>query len=152
MLVGVPPANPTSWAEVSRVTESSVTLRDSKAVKLSEVTAYLVAYSSGTLVDHRGPGSLPLPAWARGLRPGQVSERDQLTAADLKEGQSLVRVSFGRSTADPDSRDHYSTTLINVSDRRVRVLTSAAATATAPVRFYRARSRRGGPLQRAGNR
>jgi hypothetical protein len=122
MLVGVPAANPTAWAEVSRVSESSVTLRDSRAVKLSEVTAYLVAYPSGTLVDRRGPDALPMPAWASGLKAAEVTEQDELTPADLKEGQSLVRIAFGRSTAKPDSRDHYSTTLTNVSDRRVRVL------------------------------
>ena len=122
MFVGVPAANPTAWAEVSRVDESSVTLRGSQRVKLANVTAYLVAYPNGALVDRRGPDTLVTPSWAGGLKPAEVIEQDELTPADLKEGQSFVRVEFGPSTAQPDSRDHYSTTLTNVSDRPVRVL------------------------------
>src|SRR5688500_17195623 len=73
IFVGVPPTDPTTWAEVSRVNESSVTLRDSRAVELTEVTAYLVVYPGGTLVDHRGPATLPVPAWVGGLQPAEVA-------------------------------------------------------------------------------
>jgi hypothetical protein len=122
MFVGVPPGNPTAWAEVSGVNESRVTLSDSQTVKLSDVTAYFVAYPGGNLLDHRGPDTLPFPEWVGGLSPAEIPQHDRLTAADLKQGQSLVRVTFGRSTAQPSSRHHYSTTLTNLSDRPVRVL------------------------------
>jgi hypothetical protein len=123
LFVGLPPANPTSWAEVAQVDESSVTLRDSRALKLSEVTAYFVTYPSGNLVDYRCPtDNLPLPAWVKSPAKSVVPDREELTPADLTQGQALVRVTFGKSTSQPGSRHHYSTTLSNVSEKRVRVL------------------------------
>lgn len=65
---------------------------------------------------------MDLPDWVRSVEPATVPDRDELTPADLKLGQTLVSVRFGRSTAEPRSRDHYSTTLTNISDQRVRVL------------------------------
>jgi hypothetical protein len=122
IFVGMPVAEPTDWVEVVRVSDPSVTLADSGVVGLSAVTAYLVTYPSGTLVDYCAPSYLPLPAWVGGLRPAAVHEHDELTLADLQVGQSLVRVTFGQSTARPESPSHYSTTLTNVSNKRIRVL------------------------------
>jgi hypothetical protein len=118
--VGVP--YPSSWAEVSRLTETSVILRDGKEVLAAEITAFVIAYPSGALLDHHAPSGLPLPDWVGGLEPAKFRDQDELTAADLKVGQAIVRVTFGASTAQPASRDHYSTTLTNVSNHRVRVL------------------------------
>jgi hypothetical protein len=119
----VPPANPTRWVQASRVGDFSIDVRGAPAVKPSEVTVYFVTYPSGTLVDHRGPEHLPLPPWVTGLSVAAAArEHDALRPADLKEGQSIVRVTFGPSTGKPGSRDHYSTTLTNVSSRPVRVL------------------------------
>jgi hypothetical protein len=120
--VGVPPANPTAWAEVKRIDDSSVTLRDSRVLGLSAVTAYFVAYPGGTLADYQCSNELPVPEWVRFPEVPGPPDRDRLTAADLKEGQSIVRVEFGKSTSKPESRDHYSTTLTNVSRKRIRVL------------------------------
>lgn len=122
MFVGMPANQPTSWAEVSRIDASSVTLPDSNLIKLADITAYFVTYPSGTLADREGPASLELPAWISGLHPADQPEDDELSLADLTAGQSIVYVSYGRSTAQPTSRNYYSTTLKNVSDRRVRVL------------------------------
>jgi hypothetical protein len=122
LFVGVPTANPTAWVEVARIEESSVTLRDTRVLDLSEVTAYIVAYPSGTLVDYRCPNDLPVPEWVRFPEKSAVPDRDELMAADLKEGLSVVRVTFGRSRSEPASRHHYSTTLRNLSEKRVRIL------------------------------
>ena len=57
-----PMANPTAWAEVNRIDDSSVTLRDSQVLDLPEVTAYFVAYPGGSLGRLRVPhNKLPLP-------------------------------------------------------------------------------------------
>jgi hypothetical protein len=122
LFVGVPPANPTAWVEVTRIDESSVTLRDAQVLGLAAVKAYFVAYPSGALIDYRCPNQLPVPGWVRFPDHSGPPDRDLLTAADLEEGQSLVRVEFGTSTSEPGSRHHYSTTLTNVSGKRVRVL------------------------------
>lgn len=128
LFVGVPPVNPTSWAEVTRIDNSSVILRDSQVLDLDEVTAYFVAYPGGSLADYQCPNELPVPEWVRFPDDSGPPDRDRLTAADLKEGRSLLRVEFGKSTSNPGSRDHYSTTLTNVSGRRVRVLKFAGYT------------------------
>lgn len=128
LYVGMPADNPTAWVEVARIDQSSVTLRDSRVLDLSSVTAYFVAYPSGALVDYRSPNELPVPEWVRFSDDSGPADRDILTAADLKQGQSLVRVVFGKSTSEPGSPDHYSTTLTNVSGKRVRVLKFAGYT------------------------
>jgi hypothetical protein len=122
LFAGLPAAAPANWVEVARIDDSSVTFRNSQALDLSEVTAYLVVYPSGTLVDYRCPNGLPIPEWVKYPEKSGPPERETLTAADLKEGVALVRVEFGKSTSQPDSRHHYSTTLTNVSGKRVRVL------------------------------
>jgi hypothetical protein len=122
LFVGVPPANPKAWAEVVQIDDSSVTLHDSQVLGLAAVTAYLVAYPSGALVNYRCPNELPVPAWVRFPEDSGPPDRDLLSADDLKEGQSLVRVEFGKSTSEPGSGHHYSTTLTNVSGKRVQVL------------------------------
>jgi hypothetical protein len=122
LFVGVPPAYPTTWAEVGRIDDSSVSLRDSQVLGLADVTAYLVAYPSGELIDYRCPNELPVPEWVTFPVDSGPPERDRLAATDLMEGLSLVRVAFGKSTSQPGSHHHYSTTLTNVSGKRVRVL------------------------------
>lgn len=122
LFVGVPSANPTAWVEVARIDGSSVTLRNSQGLDLSEVRACFVAYPSGALVDYRCPNELPVPEWVSFPENSGPPDRAILTATDLKAGVSLVRVEFGKSTSEPRSRHHYSTTLTNVSGKRVRVL------------------------------
>jgi hypothetical protein len=122
MFVGIPAANPVGWAEVAKIDATSLTLQNSLTLDLSQVTAYFVAYPSGMLVDCQRPHELPLPKWVGGLHASDAPDADKLTAADLKKGLLLVRVGFGKSTSKPSSRDHYSTTLTNVSGKRVRVL------------------------------
>jgi hypothetical protein len=122
MCVGIPTDSPESWVEVAAIDESSVTLIDSQVVELSDVTAYLVAYPSGTLVDWDGPPDLTMPSWVNFPEKVPLREHDALAAANLEEGQKLVRVTFGESTSHPGSRGYYSTTLKNISANRVRVL------------------------------
>ena len=122
MFVGMPADDPVGWVEVVKINETSATLRNSERIGLSEVTAYFVAYPSGTLVERRCPNGPRLPKWVKGLYDSGIPDKDVLTAADLSEGLSLVRVEFGKSTSQPASRTHYSTTLRNVSQTRIRVL------------------------------
>jgi hypothetical protein len=122
LFVGVPPADPAAWAEVARIDDSSVTLRNSEVVYLRDVTAYFVVYPRGSLVEYQCEHDLPVPEWVTFLEDTGPPDSDRLTDADLQEGRLLVRVDFGKSTSEPHSRHHYSTTLTNVSRKRVRVL------------------------------
>jgi hypothetical protein len=130
LLVGIPSANPTSWREVSRIDDKSVTLRDSQLLDLSEITTYLVAYPSGKLVEYRCPNSLRIPDWITFPEDSGSPDNDKLTAADLQDGCSLVRVEFGKSTSEPSSKHHYSTTLTNISGNRIRVIKFAGYSKT----------------------
>ena len=130
MFVGVPPANPTAWTEVARIDDLSVTLSNFQVIDLRAVTAYFVAYPSGTLVDYQSSNELSVPDWVKFLKNMRPADRERLTAADLTAGQSQVRVEFGKSTSEPNSRHHYSTTLTNASGNRVRVLKFAGYTKT----------------------
>jgi hypothetical protein len=122
LFVGMPPTTPGEWVEVAEIRESSVTLRNNQVLDLKEVTAYFVTLPSGGPVDIRNPTKLPLPNWVKFPVQATTPEQDELTQEDLKEGRSLVRVAFGKSTSHPNSSDHYSTTLTNLSAMRVRVL------------------------------
>ena len=128
LFVGVPPANPTDWAEVTRIDDSSVTFRNSPALDLSVVSAFFVAYPGGALADWQRTNGLALPDWVTFPNESGPPDHDRLVVADLKQGRSLVRVDFGKSTSKPKSPHHYSTILTNVSGRRVRVLKFAGYT------------------------
>jgi len=122
MYVGMPREAPASWVGVAAIDDSGVTLDDGRRLKLGEVTAYFVAYPSKNLVDYESPTGLSVPAWVNGLRPDPVGDSSNLTLDDLNEGNALIRVTYGKSTAHPSSPIYYSTTLTNFSNKRVRVL------------------------------
>jgi hypothetical protein len=119
--VGVQPATPARWGTVSRVTEDSVTVEGHGDVALAEVQAFMVAYPNGQIIDGELL-DLPVPAGLDGVAPSQESDADLLHQADLKAGESYLRVRYGPSALRPRDRGHYSTTLTNVSQQRVRVL------------------------------
>jgi hypothetical protein len=127
MLVGVPPALPTAWATVSRVVEGHLTVESHGDIVLEEVKAFIVAYPNGQVVDCELAG-LPLPPMMSGLQPGRNREKNILRLTDLKEGQKYIQVKYGRSGVQPHDRSHYSTTLTNISEQRIRVLRFAGYT------------------------
>jgi hypothetical protein len=122
MCVGIPPAAPTRWIEVVEVEPSTVRCWTAETIPLLEITAFFVTYPRGTLVEYHCPRPIPLPKWVHVEEPSGTPDQDRLIPHDLEEGRALVRVEFGRSTREPSSRHHYSTTLANVSDERIRVL------------------------------
>jgi len=122
MHVGIPPAAPTGWIEVVAIDESRVQCSRARTIPLSEVTAFFVTYPRGTLVEYHCPRAVPVPDWVHVEEPLGPPDQDRLIPDDLEEGHALVRVEFGKSTREPSSRRHYSTTLTNISGERIRVL------------------------------
>jgi hypothetical protein len=122
MCVGIPPAAPTRWIEVVEVEQSTVRCWTAETIPLQEITAFFVTYPRGTLVEYHCPRAIPVPDWVHVEGPSGPPDQDRLTPHDLEEGRALVRVEFGRSTREPSSRRHYSTTLTNISGERIRVL------------------------------
>ena len=122
MYVGMPPEAPVTWMRAAAIDESGVKLDDGRQLKLAEVTAYFVAYPSKTVVDYKSPTALALPQWVNELQSSTVADVNKLTLDNLKDGNALIRVTYGKSTARPSSPNYYSTTLSNHSNKRVRVL------------------------------
>lgn len=122
LFVGIPPALPVDWTEVERIKGDCVSLKDHPAISLSEVTAYFVAYPGGQLADCRCPDHLPVPQWVRFPENANLPDHDILTLANLKAGTFYASVTFGPSTSRPGSPHHYSTTVTNISRKRIRVV------------------------------
>jgi hypothetical protein len=121
VLVGVPPDRPDHWASASGLTTDAVTVEGHGNIPLVEVRAFVVSYPGGQLVDCE-PVGLPVPAGFTGLVRGQRSDHDVLQPADLKEGRNYIEVKYGRSALKPNDASHYSTTLTNISGKRIKVL------------------------------
>jgi hypothetical protein len=119
--VGSPLADPRHWIEVRRGPPGTLVTPAGLAIGVTDVRAYTVAYPGGGLLDRQGPlmrspddvigfESMPSASGDRALRPEQLD----FTGA-------RVAVVFGRST-DRRSRWTYSTTLVNKTNRSLRVL------------------------------
>lgn len=121
ILVGVPPAEPVSWAVVSQMAGDHLTVEGHGDILLAEVKAFVVAYPNGQIIDCEFAGLLP-PHRMTGLQPGRNKHGDILRADDLVEGRKYIQVTYGRSVLRPQDRNHYSTKLTNISEKRVRVL------------------------------
>ncbi len=120
MYVGVPLSNPTDWAAVSGMTEDSITVKGYGIHPINEVKAFLVAYPNGQLVDYQTHG-LTLPKRFSGLTPSSKGEQDILQLADLGLGNRFLKIEYAPSQAKPNNPDHYSTTLTNISNEKIKV-------------------------------
>jgi hypothetical protein len=122
LYVGIPVANPRVWEKVQHIDDNSVTLENTQYLDLSQVQAYLVAYPSGTMADYHAPDDLEPPSWIKYPEGSGPPEYDTLTEPDIRPGELFLRVEFAKSRSRAYSRSYYSTTLTNISDRRVRVI------------------------------
>jgi hypothetical protein len=127
-LIGLPPDRPTRWAQVTRV-DDRVVLAEGTEVPLTEMRAFVVAYPSGAAVDFEDAGLAP-PDWLAWPEPPAEKVNDVLRPADLLKGKKYVQVRYGPSALRPGQRSYYSTTLTNISSKRVRILRFAGYTRT----------------------
>ncbi len=129
ILVGVPLSSPTEWAAVTKVDDDSLSVDGHGTLSLSDVRAFIVAYPNGQLVDYNGSG-LPLPEGITGLSPSGDTDRDILQLADLRAGGQYIQIKYGRSTSRPNDHNHYSTTLTNISNEKIKINRFAGYTKT----------------------
>lgn len=128
--IGVPADTPAMWEAVSDVTDSTLSLQDGTVIPYADVRAFAVLYSNGQLVDAEFEG-LPLPPGVTGLTPSSETDDDILEADDLTVGKDYLQITFGACPAHPNSLDHYSTTLTNITDEPIRVEKFAGYSKTA---------------------
>jgi hypothetical protein len=88
---------------------------------LTNVSGFIVAYANGQLLDQLGRGP-KLPPGIRGLDAKRKSETDLLRIGDVRAGNDRIRVAYGPCTARPSDEGYYSTTLTNISNKRIRVM------------------------------
>jgi hypothetical protein len=119
--VGIPPSDPNRWSEVTAVTNSTVATSDARQIPLDEITHFVVSYPNGQLVDFES--SKPeLSIGITGITTAAHPDTDLLTVDDLMDGNQYVVMSYGPSTSRPNDPNHYSTSLTNISDHKIRVL------------------------------
>jgi len=121
LFVGVPMATPIHWTNVRDISENGVVTATGEFLPLSQITAFIVAYSNGQMMDAELSGLQPPPG-ITGLQPSSDPDSDVLTLDDLEPGRRFIEVTYGRSIRTPHSPHDYSTTLRNISGKRVRVL------------------------------
>jgi len=129
ILIGIPAEAPTEWASASQVTDQHVNVDGHGNIPLTTVRAFVVAYPNGQVVDAELCG-LPLPQKMTGLFPGKRIDLEVLQPEDWLEGDHYLRIKYGLSKLKPTDRNHYSTTLTNISKQKVKVLRFAGYTKT----------------------
>ncbi len=125
IFVGVPLSSPTKWAEVTRINGDSLVVKGHGTVLIPDIKAFIVAYPNGQLVDGNTRG-LPLPKGFTGLSPSAIPDRDILQLSDLKIGKQFLKIKYGKSPSHPNDRSHYSTSLVNITNERIKVNRFAA--------------------------
>jgi len=120
IFIGVPFAAPKEWSAATRQGADSLAAGSYGAVRISEVRAFIVAYANGQMLDCERCG-LPLPEGLDGLSPALRAESDSLLPGDLEQGRAYVQITYGPSATRPKDRNHYATTLKNISAERIRV-------------------------------
>jgi hypothetical protein len=123
ILIGVPPHEPNQWLE-ARCFDEVMSVANYGDVPLDAITAFVVAYPNGQVVDCEVTG-LNWPPGITGLEPGPA-EAEIIRAGDLKSGEQFLQVTYGRSKAKPNDVNCYSTTLTNRSHQLIRVVRFAA--------------------------
>lgn len=122
IMVGIPLAAPTEWAKVVKVDDDTIDIETLGTRNLSEVGTFFVAYPNGQLIDVETCG-LHLPKGTTGLWGASSNEtNDVLHDGDLAVGKKRVRIEYGECAARPNDPEHYSTTLTNLTDQRIKVL------------------------------
>jgi len=123
--VAVPTAAPTRWERVKNATSEAVTTESASVIAVRDIRAFVVAYPNGQLLDVE-ECDLDLPDGIGGVTKGLQTEQRLLQLTDLRLGKQFIAVTYGPSASKPRERDHYSTTLKNISKQKIRVLSFGA--------------------------
>lgn len=118
--IGIPPSSPTLWITVAKATDESFIVDGYDPISLSEITAFIVTYPNGQIVDCN-LRNLLLPEGITGLSPSAEADHDILALTDLQGAEEYIQVTYGRCPSRPNDPEHYSTTLRNISDEKIRI-------------------------------
>ncbi len=123
--VGTPFDSPTEWQQVE-VVGQTLSLAGER-LELNEITAFLVVYPNGEVLSAEQE-FYPLPEGVTILETKPHPLQDILNPEELNGGQAFVKINFGPSVPRHKEPGHYSTTLQNISDKKIRVLKFAGFT------------------------
>lgn len=120
IFVGVPLDAPTAWQQIVGLEGGHLVAPDGQRFALREVRSFIVAYSSGEILDSL-EAFQPLPPGTDFAQRLVGREQDVLDVESLAEGRQYVRITYGPCARRPMDRSHYTTMLKNVADERLRV-------------------------------
>jgi hypothetical protein len=120
IFIGVPLASPKEWASAKSAGGGMLEVPGHGTLRISDVRAFVVAYSSGQLLDAELRG-LRMPGGLGGLAPSATADSDSLRVDDLASGRDYLQITHAPSTTHPQDRNYYATTLENISTERIRV-------------------------------
>lgn len=129
--VGYPLHKPVKWVKVLPTGEDKLDLGIHGKVKAKNVKRFLVTYLNGeVLYSPRLPRSLyPLPDGAYFLERHQNPSPPLLpNQSHIAEGQQYIKISHGKSKSQSRNPRYYSTSLQNISGKKIRVTRFAAFT------------------------
>jgi len=117
--VGVPLNAPKEWKQAKTVGKTLSIENDQ--VDLDEIMAFIVAYPNGKVLSaHRE--FFPLPEGTKFIETKLTPRKDILDLSMLKEGSAFVKISYSPSSSQRIKSDHYSTSIRNISDQKIRVI------------------------------
>jgi len=121
--VGWPLDMPTRW-EKAVVINKTLQI-DGVAIDPLKISSFLVVYPNGEVLDTEHP-IFPLPEGVVYLEQSDEPVSAELDPSILTAEASLVKITFGPASSRPNEPGHYSTSLQNISDVKLRVNKFAA--------------------------
>lgn len=108
------------WRAVKQLREGKLVLEEG-TLDIDEVRGFVVAYSNGEILNRYAAFS-PFPGNLHFFEESKSQRWDVLDPRTLLEGRKYIRITFGSAVAHRNESGHYSTTLTNLTDEKIRVV------------------------------
>jgi hypothetical protein len=119
IFVGIPLAQPRGWDQVLALEMDTLVAANLRAYRIEDVCSWVVAYpDTGEIVDAENLFA-PLPVGVCSIK-SETLPLPKFTSNDLERGGTSVKIQHGRSPTHPKNSAYYSTSLTNISSRKMR--------------------------------
>ncbi len=120
LYIGVPLDNPIKWVKANYIPTNQVKIGN-QLIKAETIKAYLITYPNGEILDFNSE-TIPLPEETSGLVIHYNKKEKILTLKDLVKGNKIINVVYGPSTQVDSEKLYYSTSIKNISDKKIRII------------------------------
>lgn len=121
--IGYPLSNPRQWIQITKCNTSKL-FREQDEFNIKDVHSFIITYPSGEILDSELVFE-PLPQGAYYIQDEEKRKSEILIPEHLSFGNKFLKVSHKKETNER-RKGYYSTTLINVSQQKVKVTKFAA--------------------------